>query len=219
MEKRPIKIAPSLLAADFSKLGEEVASLERAGADWIHLDVMDGHFVPNLTMGPDIIRAIRSHSNLPFDTHLMVDPALHHIEPFALSGSNHITIHVEIDQARESIKKIKSLGKKAGLAIKPATPVDALFPYLDDLGLILVMTVEPGFGGQAFMEGPLDKIRILHKMIQARGLDIDIAVDGGINKDTAPLALAAGANVLVAGTAIFKSGNYGEMIEALKGTC
>jgi len=216
MQKRPIKIAPSLLAADFSKLGHEIAMLEKAGADWIHLDVMDGHFVPNLTMGPALIRSLRSLTSLPFDTHLMIDPVLPFLDPFAKAGSDHIIVHVELEGLTNLIKKIKELGKKPGLAIKPGTPVDYLFPYLSDLSVILVMTVEPGFGGQSFMDGPLDKIRTLSKIIQEKELDVDIAVDGGITLDTAPRVLEAGANVLVAGTSIFQSGDYGQMIGALK---
>ena len=213
-----IKIAPSILSADFACLGQEVTALTKAGADWIHVDVMDGHFVQNITMGPRIVESMRPYSTLPFDVHLMIDPVEPYIKAFAEAGADHITTHVELKNVLETIKRIKHYGKKAGLAISPDTPAKALFPYLKEIDLILVMTVYPGFGGQSFMENQLEKIKTLRKEIQELNLSIDLAVDGGINERTAPKAIEAGANVLVAGTAVFKNGAYAKNIEDLRCT-
>ena len=213
------KIAPSILAADFARLGEEVKAVTEAGADYIHVDVMDGHFVPNITLGPDMVRALRSHSTLPFDVHLMISPVDPYVQDFADAGADIISVHPEAGaHLHRTIQLIKSAGKKAGVVLNPATPFDAARPVLGDVDLVLIMSVNPGFGGQSFIESQLDKISEAAAAIRETGRDIELEVDGGINFDTAPRAIAAGANVLVAGTATFKGGptSYGANIERLR---
>ena len=211
-----IKISPSILSADFSILGNEIKSLEKAGADLIHVDVMDGHFVQNITMGPPIIKMIRKCTKLPFDVHLMISPVEKYIKAFADAGSDIITIHPEAtDNLKRAVSTIKSLGKKAGVSLNPKTPISALMDVINDIDLILIMSVNPGFAGQSFMGEVLPKVTELRKMINDKKLKIDIEIDGGINFETAPLAVKAGANILVSGTTIF-SGSLKDNIQKLR---
>ncbi|MBV9784186.1 MAG: ribulose-phosphate 3-epimerase [Acidisphaera sp.] len=212
-----VLVAPSLLAADFSRLREEAQAVEAAGADWLHLDIMDGHFVPNISFGPLVLRALRAQVRLPFDVHLMIAPADPFIEAFAEAGADHICVHAEAGpHLHRSLQLVRSLGRLAGVAINPATPVAAVAEVLDLVSLINVMTVNPGFGGQQFLSGQLAKIAALRRMIDASGHRIALEVDGGINAQTARQAIEAGADTLVAGTSVFGATDYAAAITALR---
>jgi ribulose-phosphate 3-epimerase len=216
-----VRIAPSILSADFARLGEEVRAIDSAGADWIHIDVMDGHFVPNITIGPGVVKALRPHTQKPFDVHLMISPIDSFLEDFANAGANIITVHPEAGpHLHRTIQRIKGLGKKAGVSLNPATPAKMLDYVLEEVDLVLVMSVNPGFGGQSFISSQLRKIEAIRKSIDKLGKVIDLEVDGGIDAVTCRQAIDAGANVLVAGTATFKGGPsaYATNIAGLRGT-
>ena len=213
-------ISPSILSADFARLGEEVRAIDEAGGDWIHVDVMDGHFVPNITIGPGVVKALRPHSAKPFDVHLMISPVDSFLDAFADAGADIITVHPEAGpHLHRTIQRIKALGKKAGVSLNPATPAKMLDYVLDEIDLVLVMSVNPGFGGQKFISGQLKKIEAIANRVAKHNLDVQIEVDGGIDAGTAPQAVSAGATVLVAGTAAFRGGreSYAANIQALRG--
>jgi ribulose-phosphate 3-epimerase len=218
--RKPVRIAPSILSADFAALGREVAAITSAGADFVHVDVMDGHFVPNITIGPVVLKALQAHTRLPFDVHLMIAPVDPYVPAFAEAGAAILSVHPESGpHLHRTVQLIRSLGRKAGVVLNPATPVETVDWVLGDIDLVLVMSVNPGYGGQSFIQGQLDKIRSLRKRIDDSGFDIDLEVDGGVNVETARACIEAGADMLVAGTAVFAGGpdRYAANIRALRG--